>query len=191
MAQAFASQVAIAIETARLFDEVQRLAVTDALTGLYNRRGYTELGRREIERSRRYKRPLAAIMLDIDHFKQINDHYKHATGDEVLRELALRCRERLREIDILGRYGGEEFVLLLPETDLKGALHVAESLRERVFRVPFRTQAGALKVTISLGVAVYTSGEMDLEKLLDRADDAMYVAKQNGRNQVRSFDLPK
>jgi diguanylate cyclase (GGDEF)-like protein len=125
-------------------------------------------------------------MLDIDHFKKINDTYKHATGDQVLRILAERCRSSVREVDLLGRYGGEEIVILLPETDRLGALRAAEHLREDVACLPFETEVGALEITISLGVADMMEGELDLEMLIDRADEAMYAAKQAGRNQVKA-----
>jgi diguanylate cyclase (GGDEF)-like protein len=187
LAQAFASQAAAAIANARLFSEVQRLAITDPLTGLYNRRGFSEIGHREIERTRRYKRPLSAIMLDIDHFKRINDTYKHAIGDQVLRTLAERCRLRTRELDILGRYGGEEIIILLPETDRAGAIGAAEHLRRDVADQPFETEVGQLWVTISLGVADSIDGNLELDSLIDRADAAMYAAKQAGRNRVMSY----
>lgn len=187
LAQAFANQAAAAIANARLFSEVQRLAITDPLTGLYNRRGFSEIGHREMERARRYRRPLSVIMLDIDHFKRVNDTYKHAVGDQVLRTLAERCRRRTREVDILGRYGGEEIVILLPETDRAGALRAADHLRRDVAEEPFNTEVGPLKITISLGVADSMEGELELDVLIDRADDAMYAAKQSGRNRVMSY----
>jgi diguanylate cyclase (GGDEF)-like protein/PAS domain S-box-containing protein len=187
LAQAFGSQAAAAIANARLFSEVQRLAITDPLTGLYNRRGFAEIGHREIERTRRYKRPLSCVLLDIDHFKRINDTYKHAIGDQVLRTLADRCRNRTREVDILGRYGGEEMVILLPETDRAGALVAAEHLRRDVADEPFETEVGPLWVTISLGVADSIDGKLELDALVDRADAAMYAAKQSGRNRVVSY----
>ena len=187
LAQAFANQAAAAIGNARLFSEVQRLAITDPLTGLYNRRGFSEIAHREMERARRYKRPLSVVMLDIDHFKRVNDTYKHAVGDQVLRTLAERCRRRTREVDILGRYGGEEIVLLLPETDRVGALRAAEHLRRDVADEPFDTEVGPLNITISLGVADSIDSELDLDELIDRADDAMYAAKQSGRNRVMSY----
>ena len=180
----FAQQSAIAVENARLYGELQRQAVTDPLTGLYNRRGLFQLGEREVERVRRFGHPLAAIMLDIDHFKQINDTYSHAFGDQVLRALADRCRTTIRETDILGRYGGEEFALLLPETDESGAFNMAQRLREKVAMAPVPTVRGAISITISLGVAAYTEDMLDLAVLLDRADTAMYAAKQRGRNRV-------
>jgi len=187
LAQAFANQAAAAIANARLFSEVQRLAITDPLTGLYNRRGFSEIAHRELERARRYKRPLSVILLDIDHFKRVNDTYKHAVGDQVLRTLAERCRHRTREVDILGRYGGEEIVILLPETDRPGALRAAEHLRRDVAELPFDTEVGPLQITISLGVAESIDGELGLDVLIDRADDAMYAAKQSGRNRVMSY----
>ena len=187
LAQAFANQAAAAIGNARLFSEVQRLAITDPLTGLYNRRGFSEIAHREMERARRYKRPLSVILLDIDHFKRVNDTYKHAVGDQVLRTLAERCRRRTREVDILGRYGGEEIVLLLPETDRAGSLRAAEHLRSDVAEEPFDTEVGPLHITISLGVADSIDGELGLDELIDRADDAMYAAKQSGRNRVMSY----
>lgn len=179
-----ANQTAVAMEKARLFGEVQQLAATDSLTGLHNRRHFFELAEREFERARRYGRPLAAIMLDIDHFKHVNDSYGHAIGDQVLRVIASRCQESLREIDVLGRYGGEEFVALLPENDLEGACKAAERLRLRVADTPMDTLRGPLTVTISLGVAAFTESCPGPSELLNQADAAMYAAKAAGRNRV-------
>ncbi len=181
---AFADHVAVASENARLFAEVQMMAITDSLTGIYNRRGLFELGQREVDRAYRFNRPLAAIMLDIDYFKQINDTYSHAIGDQVLKELATRCRKHLRDLDILGRYGGEEFAILLPETDMQSAYLVAERLRKTMLEDPVQTDRGPITVTISLGVTAATQESPYLTILLDRADTATYAAKQAGRNQV-------
>jgi len=182
LATAFANQVAIAIKNAQLHAEVQRLAATDALTGLYNRRGFFELGRREVERAQRFGRRLAAIMFDLDHFKRVNDTHGHAVGDQVLAALATTCLQELREVDLLGRYGGEEFAVLLPETDETHAQRVAERMRQRVASTVFETGGGA--VTISLGVATLGRGCADLNALLEHADVALYAAKQAGRNQT-------
>jgi diguanylate cyclase (GGDEF)-like protein len=179
------ADAAIAIENARLFDAVQQLAVTDSLTGLFNRRHFFDQAEREFQRARRYRRPLCAIMLDIDHFKRVNDTYGHAAGDQVLRAVAMRCRKSLREVDILGRYGGEEFVALVPENDLPGTREAAERLRQHVAETPIDTSCGPVAVTISLGVAVCAENCPELAALIAQADQALYAAKNAGRNQVR------
>ncbi|MGB8982792.1 MAG: GGDEF domain-containing protein [Anaerolineales bacterium] len=180
----FASQVAIALEKARLNLDLQRLAITDPLTGLFNRRGLYELGQREVERARRYARPLSVIMLDIDHFKLVNDRYGHPIGDEVLRVLTERMKKNVREIDILARYGGEEFVILLPEIDLVDARPVADRLRQAIGDQPISTEQGDISITISVGVSQTGCVPYELEALIARADTAMYIAKQQGRNCV-------
>ncbi|MBI4771746.1 MAG: sensor domain-containing diguanylate cyclase, partial [Chloroflexi bacterium] len=179
-----ANQAGMAIENARLFHEVQRLATTDGLTGLHNFRHLMELGEREFDRARRYARPLVALMMDLDRFKRVNDTYGHAVGNQVLREVALRCALSLREIDILGRYGGEEFAALLPEIDDRGARIVAERLRLAVAGTIIATDGGPIRITISVGVCVASPDLPDLAALLDGADAAMYQAKQAGRNRV-------
>ena len=182
---AFADQVALAIQNARLFGEVQQLASTDSLTGLHNRHHFMELAKREFGRSRRYQRSLTAIMMDIDHFKHVNDTYGHAVGDQVLRIVAERCQKTVREIDIIGRYGGEEFVTLLLETDIDGACIVAERLRAAIAGNPMHVGEGLdLNVTASFGVAQRDENTTSLETLITRADQAMYVAKHKGRNRV-------
>ncbi len=185
LAQTISGQIAVSIENAQLYAKTQQLAITDSLTGLYNRRGFFELGRREVERARRFGRPLSAIMLDLDHFKLVNDTYGHHIGDQVLAELAACCRQVLRDVDLLGRYGGEEFTFLLPETGVAAAQPVAERLRRHVERSLMSTDRGPISITISLGVAQLDETCPDLEALLERADQALYVAKRSGRNQVR------
>lgn len=179
-----AADAAITIENARLFENVQRMATTDSLTGLHNRHHFFQLAEHEFQRARRYGRPLSVIMLDIDHFKRVNDTYGHAVGDQVLQAVAGRCRETLRDVDHMGRYGGEEFVVLLPESDVEGAHNAAERLRRCVAESPIETGRGPVAVTISLGAAAITEDCPDLAALLDRADAAMYAAKQAGRNRV-------
>lgn len=180
----FATTATAAIHNALLHSEVQKLALTDTLTNIYNRRGLFELGRREIERSRRFGRPLSAIMFDMDNFKEINDNYGHGNGDLVLRSVAERLMKNIREVDIMGRYGGDEFTILLPETDLFMACNVAERLRHCVIDTPIEIHNDSISVSISLGVARVIPETADLNELLSRADAAMYTAKQNGRKRV-------
>lgn len=182
--QAFADQAAVAIENARLYAEVQQYAITDELTDIYNRRGLFELGRREVERARRYGRSLAAVMIDTDHFKSINDNYSHGVGDHVLRVMADRWKSSIREVDILGRYGGDEFVILLPETDLTSALQVADRLRVAICGTKIVTPMGDIGVSVSVGVAEINNDVTTFDALLEKADQAMFQAKAGGKNQV-------
>lgn len=182
-----AADAAAAIENAHLFGEVQRLAITDELTGLPNRRHFFELAEYEFERARRYGRELSAIMLDIDRFKEVNDTYGHVVGDQILVGVAGRCRENLRDADLLARYGGEEFVALLPESALDGAGEVAQRLCRSVAAAPYESDEGPLSITISLGIAAVTKSCPNLTTLLKRADVALYDAKKAGRNRVRAW----
>ena len=182
---AFTDQVAVAIENARLFEEMQQQAITDSLTGISNRRHFFEMAENEFERSRRYHRSLSMIMLDIDHFKDVNDRHGHAVGDAVLQEIAAQCRDSLRLVDLLARYGGEEFVILLPETDLERCARVAERLRGRIAGTRIETPEAAITVTASLGIASLEGDKrITLAELLNQADQALYAAKQAGRNRV-------
>lgn len=186
--RAFADQVAIAIENAHLYAEVERLATLDEVTGISNRRRLFEMGQREFDRTRRYHEPLSAILLDLDHFKKINDTFGHNAGDRVLAGIAALIKNSVRDVDLFGRYGGEEFVLLLPNQSEQQALEVAERLRALVENLHFQTERGELHVTISLGIALLTADIPSLATLIDRADQAMYAAKQAGRNRVQLFD---
>jgi diguanylate cyclase (GGDEF)-like protein len=186
LASVMGSQITVAVTNALLFEETQRLATTDGLTGLSNRRSLFHLAERSFAAATRYDRPLTALMFDIDHFKRVNDTYGHGVGDEVLREIARRCESGVREVDILGRYGGEEFVALLPETGLDGAMGVAERLRTSVGGTPIETSAGPIPITISAGVAALGGECASLKDLLEQADAALYDAKHSGRNRVRS-----
>jgi diguanylate cyclase (GGDEF)-like protein/PAS domain S-box-containing protein len=185
--QAFANQAAIAIENARLYKQAQHLAITDSLTGLYNRRHFFELASREFERTRRYGHALSMLMWDVDHFKLVNDRFGHIAGDQALQAITQRCREQLREADILGRYGGEEFVALLPETSLQYARQAAERLLIAISGRPFDTCGQSISLSISIGVAEIDPGCPNLEALLERADQALYKAKQSGRNGVAAW----
>jgi len=163
--------------------ELRRLSTTDALTGLYNRRHFFELAQAEFERARRHHLALSVLMIDIDHFKHINDSCGHLTGDQTLQAVARLCQQMLREHDVLGRYGGEEFAVLLPETRLDGALDSAERLRTHVHQVRHELACLPFAPTISVGVANLSEDTPSLETLLDRADQALYRAKQGGRNR--------
>ncbi|HEU4745022.1 MAG TPA: diguanylate cyclase [Anaerolineales bacterium] len=180
----FAKQIGVSLERARLFQEVQSLALTDPLTGLQNRRSLFELGRVEFARAQRMQRPFCCMMLDLDHFKQVNDKYGHAVGDQVLQEFAKRCSNSVREVDLVGRYGGEELIILLPETDRPTSLQVAERLRSTIADTPIKIFDKEISVTASIGVATQDENTMDLETLIARADQAMYIAKHKGRNRV-------
>ncbi len=177
-----AANVAIAVENARLFDEVQELAITDPLTKLYNRRKFEDLALNEFKRSRRYHRSMCIIMIDLDNFKEVNDTHGHIVGDQVLVGLASLCRNNLREVDILARVGGEEFIILLPEATAEKALHIAERLRQDCEQTDFSTNQGNISITISLGLVELDAGIHDLEEMVDRADQALYASKRNGRN---------
>lgn len=164
--------------------KLRELATTDSLTGLNNRRRFMELSEREFARSVRYERPLAMFMLDIDHFKDVNDTYGHDVGDDVLRSLAETAVMALRGADILGRLGGEEFGVLLPETDESSAMEVAERLRRSIENTSISTREHTLKITVSIGVSTLKKDTSSVQDLLKHADVALYDAKQSGRNRV-------
>jgi diguanylate cyclase (GGDEF)-like protein len=172
----------------RLFElerHLERLATVDALSDAWNRRHFTHLSEVELQRAFRYGRPLSLLLLDIDHFKKINDTFGHAVGDEAIRFLSSTCRQTLRRSDELGRLGGEEFGILLPETDLEAALLFAERLRTQIADacVPLDSQPEPLRFTTSIGVAAARAGDT-FDTLLHRADVALYNAKGAGRNRV-------
>lgn len=164
---------------------MERLATIDELTGLANRRVLMERLADEIERARRFKTPLAVVMMDLDHFKNINDEHGHAAGDVVLRNVGMILRERMRHIDLAGRYGGEELCFVLPGTPLSGGVALAESLRAKLASFRHEHSGTALHVTASFGVASLDSdAEIDPGRLLEAADEALYRAKRAGRNRV-------
>ncbi len=186
LASIFASQVAQVLDNARVLEESQNQAMTDVLTGLYNRRGLFELGHFEFNKAQELDRPFSAIMIDIDHFKQVNDTYGHEVGDIVLKALSKRCKSCIKETDIIGRYGGEEIVILLPEVGLEIASGIADRVLHAIASKPMSlAESYELDVTASLGVASRDANTSTLEVLLNRADQAMYIAKHNGRNQVK------
>jgi diguanylate cyclase (GGDEF)-like protein/PAS domain S-box-containing protein len=180
----FVSQVQDISEQKRMRAELERLATTDALTGLANRHHLTALAERELRRRDRHALDLAVLVIDADHFKSINDRHGHQAGDTVLRALGRLLAEEIRETDLLGRWGGEEFVALLVGTDLDGARRCAERMVRRCAGTDIAHGGGDLRVTVSIGVTACTADERDVEVVVARADRAMYAAKQAGRNTV-------
>lgn len=178
-----ADQAGVAIENVLLHDEAQRLSIVDGLTSTWNLRYFKMQMGREIERSARFKKPFSIIYFDIDDFKTVNDTYGHLRGDSVLIELVSRVRFTIREVDLLARHGGEEFIVILPETDASGGILAAEKIRAVVSDNPFEGDP-PLNITVSLGVACYPSHGNDRESLVAAADWAMYRAKAAGKNRV-------
>jgi diguanylate cyclase (GGDEF)-like protein len=164
--------------------ELQRLSSTDRLTGLYNRGHWEESLQREYARHRRYGSFAALVMFDIDHFKKINDTYGHQAGDQVIQRVAEVVREHIRSVDIAGRYGGEEFAVLMPDTELRGAAIFAERLRRSVEALQVSHEGQVITFTISLGVADLRSPSKDYKQLIEWADQALYASKKGGRNRV-------
>ncbi len=181
------SQVSVTLQNARMYDRMKELAVLDELTGVYNRRFLYLAGNREIDRASRYQKTLSMILIDIDHFKRVNDHFGHIAGDRVLQRLTHIIQEELRSSDILTRYGGEEFIILLPSTSGKAAINVAKRIREAVENMRVQYNEDEITITVSLGVTEYTAQRNSLQAIISDADQALYKAKQNGRNQVASI----
>jgi diguanylate cyclase (GGDEF)-like protein len=180
LAQSFAN----AIENAHVLKEVRIQAATDPLTGIYNRRSFFELAQSEFKAAKLSNHPLAALMIDVDRFKGVNDTYGHDIGDLVLVRIAKLCARKIRDEDIFGRYGGEEFVLVLPDTTPIVAIKIAERLRRDIAEMRVRTVKGEIQVHVSVGIANLDEACDSLETLLKRSDTALYKAKQQGRNQV-------
>lgn len=169
-------------ELKRVQHELQQLATTDELTQVYNRRFFLETTRDELKRATRFRHSFALALLDIDHFKRINDQYGHAVGDEVLVAIARLCQAQLREVDVFARFGGEEWALLLPETDVDQAFEVVERLRRGVARTPIAVAGLTLPITVSAGLTTWQGHQDTIELMLSRADQALYAAKAAGRN---------
>ncbi|MBI2369234.1 MAG: sensor domain-containing diguanylate cyclase, partial [Deltaproteobacteria bacterium] len=179
-----ANVIGVALENARLYGELERMATTDELTGLYNRREIERLLAEEVNRALRVRLPLSVIMADLDHFTRVNDTYGHHAGDRALQHVAALLKTRFRGIDLPGRYGGEELLLVLPGTDKGAAIGVAEKLRELLETTPFQVDGRELRVTLSAGVATLPADARMGDRLIQRADQALYEAKQTGRNRV-------
>lgn len=185
-----------AIERADLFETIQktnrsleRLATTDSLTGLFNRRYFITRLEEEIARTSRYKVPMCCLLVDIDNFKKVNDTYGHLQGDEVLRCVAECTEQSVRTNDVVARYGGEELIILLPQTELEGALHQAERLLKRVSDTTYDGMPPDHRITVSIGVAIHNAEEtLSADEFIKRADDALYIAKEGGKNKYVVFE---
>jgi diguanylate cyclase (GGDEF)-like protein len=185
----FATQATVAIDNVLLHEEAQRLSITDGLTGLWNYRYFTMTVAKEIERAARFARPLALLLLDLDHFKAVNDSFGHQRGDAVLVELAARIRNEVRDVDTVARYGGEEIVIVLPETDAEGVAQLAERICAAVRRKPFGDAAlPPVHLTVSAGGAVFPAHGLTASALLAASDRALYAAKHAGRDTWRVAD---
>lgn len=183
-----ANQIALAVENAQLYTKTHELAVRDELTGLYNRRHFQEVMQMEWKRATRFKRPLSLIMVDIDHFKEFNDTFGHLHGDGVLKLITTLLIKNLREVDMIARFGGEEFVVLLPDTDKEGARVVGEKLRRFVETQRFEdNHREIMPLTISAGISCFPADAHEMDDLVDHADVALYEAKDRGRNRIVAY----
>lgn len=187
----FADTVTAAIRNAQLHTEVQQIAITDALTGLYNRRGFEELGMREIHRSSRTGAPLSMLLLDVDFLKKVNDECGHSAGDRVLQEIADCCQKTFRQIDLISRYGGDEFAMLLPDTQIDHAREAAERLRKTIATRTLHIGEMKLRLSASIGVASFNKTILTISDLFEIADKALYRAKKGGRNLIYCWDDQK
>jgi diguanylate cyclase (GGDEF)-like protein len=190
LAEAFSEMAGVLESTRRLLSETTRrleeMAITDELTGLYNRRHVMEELKAEFSRSMRFGLTLSCLAIDLDFFKEVNDRYGHLAGDDVLRQISDLFHMNFREPDILARSGGEEFLVILPQTDIQGALAKAELLRKQVEQQAFTVEGGTtIHMTISIGAAAYPDERIhDMDYLIKIADDALYRSKETGRNRV-------
>jgi diguanylate cyclase (GGDEF)-like protein len=176
-------------ERIEMYQKIQSLSIMDPTLNCYNRRKFLEMAEQEITRASRYDHPLSLMILDIDHFKQINDSFGHPIGDQVLKQIVDACRKTIRNTDILGRYGGDEFVILCPETSMYGAMEIAERLRQKVGQITFQANDKTNTLTISGGLACLESmanKNVKLENFIEEADKALYHAKAEGRNRIHT-----
>lgn len=164
-------------------EEIYRLTILDGLTGVHNKRFFSEFLERELARAQRHRRPLSLALLDLDHFKKINDTHGHLVGDTTLKRVARVIQDRVRQDELLARYGGEEFAVVLPETDMRGAQTFAETVRRQVEEQSFAFDGQEIRVTVSIGVATLESND-DSDALIREADDQLYRAKAAGRNKI-------
>ena len=176
--------IAMSISNAVLYEQANKLAVTDGLTGISNRQSVEKSLQIEFERSKRYNSPLSLILLDVDHFKDVNDTYGHQKGDEILIAFASLLKKACRANDIAARYGGEEFLMILPQSNAQGAFKIAERVREEMMKISFTGNESNFAVTVSCGVAEFNKDYESINKLIAAADQALYKAKNGGRNKT-------
>jgi two-component system, cell cycle response regulator len=186
--QSLVHQAETAIENTFLYEEATRLSITDGLTGLWNRRLFDLRINEELQRAIRFQEPFGLLLVDLDHFKTVNDRFGHQAGDAVLVELARRLTDATREVDVVTRFGGEEFALILPKTPVEGTVRLAEKVREVVAHEPFAAGSASIPVTVSVGAAGYPEHGLSSAELLAAADAALYRAKENGRNRVEEAE---
>ncbi len=189
--QLIATQVAIKIDLAQSHERINQMAITDSLTGLANHRAFLHGFEVMLNRAQRRESPLAVLLCDVDHFKGVNDRYGHPFGDQVLKKVAQTLGNSVRVVDLAARYGGEEFVAVLEDSSHEGARFMAERLRSQVEELSIPFQGKEVKVTISIGYALYPENGMEMQTLIDRADEALYQAKKNGRNRLEQWSGPQ
>jgi two-component system cell cycle response regulator len=175
---------AISIQNAMRYELLEQLATTDGLTGLNNHRRFQEMLEEEVEESRRYERTLSLMLVDIDHFKRVNDTWGHPVGDQVLKRVARVLNEFARTTDRVCRYGGEEFAIIMPQTDKNGGRLLAERFRTEIKEQKFRANDEDFSITLSLGICTFPDQARHKQELIDKADQALYHAKNNGRDQT-------
>jgi len=181
------SQLKLLIDRANIYKKLQKISITDSLTTIANRTYFLERYEEEFNRSERFELNISFLMVDIDHFKNYNDRFGHLVGDVILREVSRALRDNIREIDFIGRFGGEEFSIFLPQTSKEEAIGAAERLRQNLANAEFIAYDERIKLTISIGVANFPSNSKDKDLLIEIADRALYKAKQGGRNLVCYF----
>ncbi len=179
-----AQQFILGIKRAILYQRVQELAITDGLTGVFTRRHYLGRLEEELSYAKKFNQHFSFLMIDIDHFKRYNDTYGHLVGDAILREISRVIKDNLRQIDLIGRYGGEEFSIILTQTDKGGAKFVAERIRQAVENKLIKVYDEDLKATVSIGVAVFPDDAKEMQDLIEKSDEALYKAKESGRNRI-------
>jgi len=187
----FSGQFSLQLKKINLYEKIQQLSILDDLTGVFVRRYFLQRFKEEFKRAVKHNLYLALLMLDIDHFKQHNDNYGHLVGDRLLKDIADIIKSTIREIDLVGRYGGEEFTLVLPDTDLSGAELVAERIRTGIHDHKFKVYDETISITASLGICLYPDNTHFFDDLVHYADMALYRAKHEGRNRCRTFDALK